>query len=67
MWARRWEGGVGWSAAQAATTPATVEVEGRARTEHTPNVDSMSLTLNVSRLSGWLNADASCRVEKREA
>ena len=25
----------------------------------------MSVTLDVSRLSGWLNADACCRVEKR--
>eukprot|EP00964_Phaeocystis_antarctica_P050416 scaffold29284_cov63-Phaeocystis_antarctica.AAC.1 len=26
---------------------------------------SMSMTLDVSKLSGWLNADASCRVERR--
>ena len=25
----------------------------------------MFVTLDVSRLSGWLNADASCGVEKR--
>ena len=25
----------------------------------------MDVTLDVSRLSGWLNADAFCRVEKR--
>eukprot|EP00964_Phaeocystis_antarctica_P127396 scaffold91077_cov47-Phaeocystis_antarctica.AAC.1 len=25
----------------------------------------MSVTLDVSRLSGWLNADALCRVERR--
>ena len=25
----------------------------------------MSVTLDVSKLSGWLNADAYCRVEKR--
>eukprot|EP00964_Phaeocystis_antarctica_P150808 scaffold118299_cov60-Phaeocystis_antarctica.AAC.1 len=25
----------------------------------------MSQTLDVSKLSGWLNADASCRVERR--
>eukprot|EP00964_Phaeocystis_antarctica_P018644 scaffold10289_cov47-Phaeocystis_antarctica.AAC.3 len=25
----------------------------------------MSVTLDVSKLSGWLNDDASCRVEKR--
>ena len=26
---------------------------------------SMDVTLDVSRLSGWLNADAFCRVERR--
>ena len=25
----------------------------------------MSVTLDVSKLSGWLNADAACRVERR--
>ena len=36
MRARRREGGAGWSVvAQAATRPATVEVEGRARAERT--------------------------------
>ena len=25
----------------------------------------MSVTLDVSKLSGWLNADARCRVERR--
>ena len=25
----------------------------------------MSVTLDVSKLSGWLNADANCRVERR--
>eukprot|EP00964_Phaeocystis_antarctica_P011495 scaffold6358_cov55-Phaeocystis_antarctica.AAC.2 len=25
----------------------------------------MSVTLDVSKLSGWLNADAPCRVERR--
>ena len=25
----------------------------------------MIVTLDVSRLSGWLNADADCRVERR--
>ena len=31
----------------------------------TPNTDSMVVTLDVSRLSGWLNARASCRVAPR--
>ena len=42
----------------------TVEAEGRARAERTANTKRMSLTLDVLRLSGWLNADASCRVER---
>ena len=55
------------AAAQAACREGpTVGAAGRARAEHTPNMDCMVLTLEVSRLSGWLNADALCRV-KREA
>ena len=42
--------------------PKTVEAEGRARAERTLNMNCMFVTLDVSRLSGWLNADASCRV-----
>ena len=37
----------------------------RACAERTLNMDLMSMTLDVSKLSGWLNADANCRVEKR--
>jgi len=37
----------------------------RARAERTLNIDCMVVTLEVSRLSGWLNADAPCRVERR--
>ena len=33
--------------------------------ERTRNIQVMSVTLEVSKLSGWLNADASCRVERR--
>jgi len=43
-----------------------VEAEGRARAERTANMIDMSVTLDVSRLSGWLNSYANCRV-KREA
>ena len=39
----------------------TVEAQGRARAERTPNMFPMSVTLDVSKLSGWLNADARCR------
>ena len=37
----------------------------RARAERTSNMRAMSVTLEVSKLSGWLNADAPCRVERR--
>ena len=43
-----------------------MEAQGRARAERTLNMSCMSVTLDVSRLSGWLNADARCR-EKGEA
>ena len=41
-----------------------IGVEGRARSERTPNIHSMLVTLDVSKLSGWLNAVASCRVKE---
>ena len=37
----------------------------RARAERTPNMSRMSVTFDVSKLSGWLNADANCRIERR--
>ena len=37
----------------------------RARAERTENIWYMSVTLEVSKLSGWLKAFASCRVEGR--
>ena len=53
---------MGAAAAHAARRKApTVEVEGRGRAERTENMCSMSVTLDVSRLSGWLNASAYCR------
>ena len=52
--------------AQAACSKApTAEVEGRTRAERTPNMPDMVMTLDVSKLSGWLNADAHCRVAKK--
>ena len=42
----------------------TVEDGGRARAERTKNMPYMLMTLDVSRLSGWSNADARCQVEK---
>ena len=41
----------------------TVEAEARTRKERTENMYAMFVTLDVSRLSGWLNADALCRVK----
>ena len=35
-----------------------------ARAERTKNMLLMSVTLDVSKLSGWLNAVAHCRVER---
>ena len=40
-------------------------VGARARAERTWNICCMFVTLDVSKLSGWLNADADCRVERR--
>ena len=37
----------------------------RARAERTANMPSMVVTLDVSKLSGWLNTSAFCRVERR--
>ena len=39
-------------------------VGARARAERTWNMLLMVVTLDVSKLSGWLNADANCRVER---
>eukprot|EP00964_Phaeocystis_antarctica_P010947 scaffold6017_cov48-Phaeocystis_antarctica.AAC.1 len=33
--------------------------------ERTKNIPCIVVTLDVSRLSGWLNADAPCGVERR--
>ena len=56
--------GRGAAAAQTART-AGPDCEGwGAGAERTKNMNSMSVTLDVSKLSGWLNAAAFCRVEK---
>jgi hypothetical protein len=56
-------GGGGASSVQAG--PDFVGAAGRARAERTQNMYAMDVTLEVSRLSGWLNADAYCRVERK--
>ena len=40
-------------------------VGARARAERTRNMRFMVVTLDVWKLSGWLNAFALCRVERR--
>ena len=40
-------------------------VGARACAERTMNMRCMVVTLDVSKLSGWLNALADCRVEKK--
>ena len=49
--AARWEG-------------PTAVVTGRARAERTRNICCMLVTLDLSRLSCWLNALARCRVKR---
>ena len=60
--------GRGAAAAQAACT-GRARLKGRARAtaraERTQNMLPMFVTLDVSKLSGWLNADATCRAERR--
>jgi len=62
---RIWAGG----SARAACTARGPGCEGwagyRACAERTLNIWFMVVTLDVSKLSGWLNADADCRVERR--
>ena len=59
---RAWAGGSA-SAACTGNGPA-VKVDGAgACAERTLNMNLMSVTLDVSKLSGWLNADAPYRVE----
>eukprot|EP00964_Phaeocystis_antarctica_P028340 scaffold15977_cov53-Phaeocystis_antarctica.AAC.3 len=63
-------GGRAWAcgSARAACTargPGCEGWGGRACAERTWNMLSMSVTLDVSKLSGWLKADAYCRVQRR--
>jgi len=54
------------AAAQAACRQdPTAEAAGGARAERTENMFPMSVTLDVSKLSDWLNADAPCRAESK--
>ena len=64
-------GGTAWAggSARAACTARGPGCEGwggfRACAERTWNIRCMVVTLDVSKLSVWSNADASCRVERR--
>ena len=42
-----------------------MQAAGRARAERTENMFCMVVMLDVSRLSGWLKADALCRVKRK--
>ena len=56
----------GAAAAQAARTgPTECWGSWHTRRAHTWNMPTMCVTFDVSRLSGWLNTDAPCRVETR--
>ena len=55
----RWQGHK-----QRAGKAPTVGAEGRTRKERTKNMPLVLMTLDVLRLSDWLNADARCQVEK---
>ena len=58
-----WGGG---GTQEACTGKARLKASGpRARAERTQNMLLMVVTLEVSKLSGWLKADAACRVDGR--
>ena len=68
VWAgggRTWAGGSARKACTQGEGPAVKAGGARACAERTRNMYLMSVTLDVSKLSGWLNADADCRVERR--
>ena len=63
--AGRREGAAGDGGARSVQGRARLQIGGRARAECTWNIQLMVMTLDVSKLSGWLNAAAPCRVERR--
>ena len=44
----------------------TAQIGSRAREERTQNMKRISMTLEVSKLSGWSNADACCAESRKE-
>jgi len=64
--AGREAGGRGTAAAQATCRGGpNCGDRGQGTPERTRNMSLMFVTLDVSKLSGWLNTDAPCRVEER--
>ena len=65
--AREARGRVGMGTAQVACTRGGSDsrLGAKARAERTKNMLRMSVTLDVSKLSGWLNVHACCRVDRR--
>ena len=65
-WGRKGSERAKAAAAQAAAggRGSRCRVRARARAERTENMEVMLVTLDVSRLSGWLNAVADCRVQR---
>jgi hypothetical protein len=65
VWAsrRRVDGGRAWGGAGGAMHGTRLRLGARA--ERTSNMRFMSVTLDVSKLSGWLSADACCRFKRR--
>ena len=59
VWALRW-----WRRNRHALGWPESRLEVRARAERTRNILYMSMTLDVSKLSGWLNDTAPCRESK---
>ena len=57
--------GAGWRRRKWCARGGLKAVGARARAERTVNIWYMVVTLDVSKLSGWLNTDAPCRVERR--
>ena len=64
-WRAKRREGVGAAAQTTCREDLTGEWVAWARAERTVNIWYMLVTLDVSRLSGWLNAVADCRVKRK--
>ena len=62
---RAWVSGGGASSVKGASQLRRVAGQaGGARADRTSNMDRMVVTLDVLKFSGWLNANAACRVKR---